>query len=126
MPLNQVVLPAAEEYAREESKEKHEDTEAVKTSKAKRKKSKKNDMGVAATEAYESDSHKVSTNNGRYTEGIEEERMEEPKIVSDGGFQGAEMMSAREETKEMHYEEVKKKKKEKRREETSLEPVDVI
>ena len=76
---------------------------------------------MAATEAYESDSHKVSTNNGRYTEGIEEERMEEPKIVSDGGFQGAEMMSAREETKEMHYEEVKKKKKKKRRDDANSE-----
>ena len=84
-------------------------------------------MVVAATEAYESDSHnKVTTNNGRYTEGVEEERMEEPKIVSDEGFQGKEMMSAREETKEMHYEEVKKKKKKKRRDETSSEPVDVL
>jgi hypothetical protein len=83
-------------------------------------------MVVAATEAYESDSHKASTNNGRYTEGVEEERMEEPKIVSDGGFQATEMMSSREETKEMHYEEVKKKKKKKRRDETSSEPVDVL
>jgi len=66
----------------------------------------------------------VSINNGRYTEGAEEERLEEPKIVSDGGFVGTEMMSAREETKELHYEEVKKKKKKKRREEASSEPVD--
>jgi hypothetical protein len=83
-------------------------------------------MVVAATEAYESDTHKATTNNGRYTEGVEEERMEEPKIVSDGGFQGTEMMSAMEETKEMHYEEVKKKKKKKRRDDASSEPVDVV
>jgi hypothetical protein len=41
---------------------------------------------VTATEAYESDNNKVlSINNGRYTDDIEEERLEEPKIVSDGG-----------------------------------------
>jgi hypothetical protein len=113
--MNQVIL-VADEYAREESKERPEDTEAVKTSKAKRKKSKKNEVIVAAaTEAYESDTHKVNTNIGRYTEGVEEERLEEPKIVSDGGFPGTEAMSAREETKELHYEEDKKKKKKKRR-----------
>ena len=41
---------------------------------------------VSNTEAYESDNNKVvSTKNGRYTEGAEEERLEEPNIVSDGG-----------------------------------------
>ena len=83
-------------------------------------------MVVAATEAYESDGHKVSTNNGRYTEGVENERLEEPKIVSDAGILASEMMSAREETKELHYEEVKQKKKNMRREKTSLEPVDTL
>ena len=119
-------MPAADEYAREESKEKPEDTDQVRTSKAKRKKSKKHEMVVAATEAYESDGHKVSTNNGRYTEGVENERLEEPKIVSDAGILGSEMMSAREETKELHYEEVKQKKKNMRREKTSSEPVDTL